>query len=137
LQGSLRIKEFLFYLCHRSFILSRGMHWVVGELQIIKIYLTTKISCQTGHIRPLSQILETLSGHVRAPGQTCPTPLPYPSSRDLTRACPAPNPDISDLSALSRVNQAYPAPRLGSTGISQICPAPSPDMSDLTQFLSD
>jgi hypothetical protein len=28
----------------------------VGEVQNIKIYLTTKISCQAGHIKPLSRI---------------------------------------------------------------------------------
>jgi hypothetical protein len=42
-----------------------------------------------------------------------------------------------DLSAFSRVNQAYPASRTDSKGISQTCPAPSLDMSDQTQFLSD
>jgi hypothetical protein len=44
----------------------------------------------------------------RDSGQTCPTPLPYPGSRDLARTCPTPSLDMSGLSILSRVNQAYP-----------------------------
>jgi hypothetical protein len=42
-----------------------------------KINPTTKNSYQTRHIRPPSQILETLAGHVRLPGQTCLTSQPY------------------------------------------------------------
>jgi hypothetical protein len=83
------------------------------------------------------RITETLARHVRPPRQTCSAPLPNPDSRDLTQTCPAPRPDMFGPLALSRVNQAYPASRLGSRGISRTCPAPSPDMSDLTQFLSN
>jgi hypothetical protein len=52
----------------------------LGELvkcKTSKIYPTTKNSCQTRHIRPPSQILETLARHVRPPGQTCPASQPY------------------------------------------------------------
>jgi hypothetical protein len=92
----------------------------LGELmkcKTSKIYSTTKNICQAKHIHPPSRILEILAGDVHPPGQTCPTPHPYLGSRDLTRTCPAPSPDMSDLSALSRVNQVYPAPRPGSEGI--------------------
>jgi hypothetical protein len=74
----------------------------------------TKNSCQAIHIRPPSRISES--------GRTCPL---------------APRPDMPDLSAFSRVNQAYPTSRPDSKGISWTCPTPSTDMSDLTQFLSD
>jgi hypothetical protein len=106
----------------------------LGELvkcKTSKIYPTMKSSCQARDIRPPSWIPEILVGHVRAPGKTCPTSLPYPGSRDLTQTCPTPSPDMSDLSALSQVNQAYPARRPGFRGISRRCPAPSLDMSDL------
>jgi hypothetical protein len=49
----------------------------VGEVQTIKIYSITKNSCQVRHIRPPSRIPETLTGHVRPPGQTCPTSQPF------------------------------------------------------------
>jgi hypothetical protein len=71
----------------------------------IKIYLTTKISCQVRHIRLLGWIPEALAEHVRPLAQTCLATQPYlaPSlgSRDLTQTCPAPSPDMSGLSALS------------------------------------
>jgi hypothetical protein len=89
----------------------------LGELlkcKTSKIYPITKHSCQVRHICPPSLIPETLPWHVQPSGQTCSAPLPNPGSRDLTRTCSIPRPDMSGLSVLSWVNQAYPASRPGS-----------------------
>jgi hypothetical protein len=59
----------------------------VGEVQNIKIYLTTKIFCQAGHIRLLGRIPEALAGHVWASSLSRVNqayPASYPGSRDLT-----------------------------------------------------
>jgi hypothetical protein len=48
------------------------IEWV-GEVQNIKIYVTTQISYQVGHIWLLGRIPEALVRYVRPPGQTCPT----------------------------------------------------------------
>jgi hypothetical protein len=50
----------------------------VGEVQNIKNLSYHQNSCQTRHIQPSSRILETLSGHVRPPGQTYPASQPFP-----------------------------------------------------------
>jgi hypothetical protein len=65
-----RIEDFIFCLSSRSSALLKG--GTLGELvkcKTSKIYPTTKNSCQARHIQPPSQILETLVGYVRPPGQ--------------------------------------------------------------------
>jgi hypothetical protein len=64
-EDSLELKILYFYKVLRT-LYYQGIYigWV-GELQNIKIYLTTKISCQVGHIQLLGQIPEALTGHVR------------------------------------------------------------------------
>jgi hypothetical protein len=54
----------------------------VGEVQNIKIYLTIKISCQAGHIWPLSRIPKALAGH--RPDMS--DPFPYPGLTQPMRA---------------------------------------------------
>jgi hypothetical protein len=69
-----------------------------GELvkcKTSKIYPTTKNSCQARHIRSPTRILDTLAGHVRAPGQTCPASQPYPG---LTK----------HIRLLGRISEAFP-----------------------------
>jgi hypothetical protein len=61
-------------------------------VQNIKIYLTTKISCQAGHIRLLGQISEALAGHVW-PSSLSQVNQAYPTARldfkGSVRTCPA------------------------------------------------
>jgi hypothetical protein len=109
-------------------------------VQNIKIYLTIKISWQARHIRLLGQFPEALVGHVRLPAWTCPASQPYLApylgSRDLTWKCVAPSPDMSGLSALSRVTSAlsdflaeFQRPNLDMSGLSAL--------SRVTPALSD
>jgi hypothetical protein len=116
----LRILYFIWVL-GASYYQGGYIVWV-GEVQNIKIYPTTKNSCQARHIQPLNRIPETLAAHVLPSGQTCLTPLPYLDSRDLTQTYLVPSLNMSDLLALFWVNQAYPAPRPSSKDISQTCP---------------
>jgi hypothetical protein len=97
-------------------------------VQNIKIYLTTKISCQAGHIWLLGQIPEALAGHVR-PSYLSRVNEAYPGFRDLTRTYPTPSPDMPGISALSRVTQPYPASQLGSRDGGRTCSTLDPDMS--------
>jgi hypothetical protein len=70
----------------------------LGELvkcKTSKIYPNTKNSCQARHILPPSRISETLAGHVRPPGQTCPASQPFP---ELTK----------HIWLLARIPEAFP-----------------------------
>jgi hypothetical protein len=134
-EDSLELRILCFTWVVETLYYQEGYIGWVGEVQNIKIYPTTKNSYQVRHICPPNRIPETLAGHVRPTGPTYLASLPYPGSRDLTRTCSAPIPDMSGPqpghvrpSSLSRVNQAYPAPMPGSRGISRTCPAPSLDM---------
>jgi hypothetical protein len=118
-QKFLRIEDFIFYLSPRNSVLSRGCIGWVGEVQNIKIYLTTKISCQARHIRLLGRIPKALAGHVRPsplPWVNHAYPTPYPGSRDLTRTCLARSVDISGLLVLSNCLSGFQWPNLDMSG---------------------
>jgi hypothetical protein len=86
----------------------------VGEVQIIKINLLTKVPRKTGHIRVSDPILEALANHVWAslyPQRLSPNRTylaPDPGFREVSWTCPAPSPDISGLSILSWVKALEP-----------------------------
>jgi hypothetical protein len=61
-----------------------------------------------------------------------PYPIPYPGSRELTRTCSTPSPDISDLLALSRVKCLGPGMSSPQAGFQRQVPdmsGPDPNMS--------
>jgi hypothetical protein len=79
-------------------------------VQNIKIYLTTKISCQARHIRLLGRFAKALAGHDRPLAWTClasqPYPAPYWGFQRPNSDMFGPSPDTSGLSVLSWVTPA-------------------------------
>jgi hypothetical protein len=134
---SLGIMEFLFYLCPRSSVQSREMHWVSWWSANHWKITSKPIFPENRTYPPIWPDSSNLIWHVRAihfPQLIQTYPGPQPDSSKFYQTCPAPRSDMSGLlhsSPRLSTNRTYSAWELGYSNQTQTYSVPGPDMSGL------